>query len=161
MAVDALMVFVALALALLLSGSWSAVTTSGSEVVQLAVMISIGSLVISTYLGLPRIKLNAYETRGIVRTAAFAAALAILGLALNRFVGPRITTETFLNFSLLYRVIGASWRIAARQLQQPSRVPRRLELSDIAEGEIRDDAEAAPPTAICKHTLITPASFEA
>lgn len=116
MAIDAALVPVALLIAFFLNGSGVLADNSGWSLTILIALMMICGTAASIYLGLPSIKLNAYETRGIVRTAAFSVILATTGIALNRFVGPEIPTEAFLIFSLIYLVGGASWRIALRQV---------------------------------------------
>ncbi|APZ52401.1 polysaccharide biosynthesis protein [Salipiger abyssi] len=79
----------------------------------------IGALVVvggyaSWKLGLPQIKLNAYDTRGITRTAAFAATCGIVGVALDGILAPPLSLAVYFNFTLLLLVICASWRILLR-----------------------------------------------
>ncbi|MDU8910096.1 nucleoside-diphosphate sugar epimerase/dehydratase [Aestuariicoccus sp. MJ-SS9] len=113
---DAAMVWVAMAAALLLNATVDANAETLTGLMPLmAAMILLG-VPVSIYLGLPRIRLNAYEMRGIVRTAAFAVAVGLGGAALNGLLAPALPYEVFFIFTLFYLVIGASWRIALRQV---------------------------------------------
>ncbi|WP_417209292.1 polysaccharide biosynthesis protein [Antarctobacter sp.] len=68
------------------------------------------------WLGLTRITLNAYEMRGVIRTATYAALLGVLGLALNMVMGIGLPVGAFVIFALLLLVVSASWRIILRQV---------------------------------------------
>jgi len=68
------------------------------------------------WLGLTRITLNAYEMRGVIRTAAYAAILGILAMALDTALGLDLATSVFVIFSLLILVMSAAWRIGLRHL---------------------------------------------
>ena len=68
------------------------------------------------YFGLPKFTLNAYDTRGITRTAGFAAVCAVAAVALNRVLSPALSLPLFFNFGLILVVLGASWRLLARYL---------------------------------------------
>lgn len=115
-AMDALMIAVAFVFALLLESS---VTVSSQTLVALwpmmVAVIACGTA-LSWWLGLPRIKLNAYEMRGIIRTAAFAASLGFASSLANFIVGTGLPNAVFFIFSLVLLVACASWRIILRQI---------------------------------------------
>jgi FlaA1/EpsC-like NDP-sugar epimerase len=67
----------------------------------------------SAALGLPRIKLKAYETRGLTRTALFALLVAAAGPALAKAIGAPVPAHLWISFALLTFVAGAAWRVAA------------------------------------------------
>jgi len=115
MALDALMVCVAMAAALLLNGSTPASFVLLIGLLPLMALMTLIGTGASIWLGLPRIKLNAYETRGIIRTAIFSAILGITGATLNTGIGPVLPVEVFFIFSMFYLVMSATWRIALRQ----------------------------------------------
>ena len=85
MAVPPLCLFVALGLA---EGTLRPVAGK-SLLWVLAAGLALLAGVISAALGLPRIKLKAYETRGLTRTAIFALLVAAAGLTLARESAPR------------------------------------------------------------------------
>ncbi|MGR3273138.1 polysaccharide biosynthesis protein [Thalassococcus profundi] len=115
MVFDAIMVSVAMAAAILLNSSIALRPSLMVELGALVAVMTVAGLGYSVYLGLPRIKLNAYEMRGIIRTAIFSAAVGITGAALNGLISPRLPVEVFVIFSLFYLVAGAAWRILLRQ----------------------------------------------
>jgi len=115
MVFDAIMVSVAMAAAILLNSSIALRPSLMVELGALVAVMTVAGLGYSVYLGLPRIKLNAYEMRGIIRTAIFSAAVGITGATLNGLISPRLPVEVFVIFSLFYLVAGAAWRILLRQ----------------------------------------------
>lgn len=111
---DAWMVPIALLLAVLLNSSVQATPALLAQLVPLVVMLVGISTVASAMLGLPRIKLNAYETRSIIRTAMFSAIIGGSGWVLNQWVGPRLTVETFLIFTMVFLIMAVSSRMMLR-----------------------------------------------
>lgn len=114
--IDAIMVPVALVCAVLLNAS---VSLSWPLVISLAPLaaILIGiALITSNMLGLTRIKLNAYEFQGIIRTTVFAGILGFSGLALNHAFGKPVTSETFFIFAMTLVILGVSTRMILRQV---------------------------------------------
>jgi len=113
--IDGLMVPVALILSLLLNAptqfSWQ---TLVSIVPLTIIMIGIGALS-SHLLGLTRIKLNAYEYQGIVRTSYYAAILGVSGICLNYVFGQTVNTATFFIFTMALMIMSVSGRVALRQ----------------------------------------------
>lgn len=114
-AVDALMVPLALFLAVVLNAS---ATLSWSHALALAPLCAILILIAalsSHALGLTRIKLNAYEFQGILRTSVFAVILGTSGLLLNMAFGKPATSETFLIFTMTILIMGVAGRMSMRQ----------------------------------------------
>lgn len=113
--IDGFMVPVALLLSVLLNSS---VMFTWQTVVSLAplaaIMICIATLT-SHLLGLTRIKLNAYEYQGIVRTSLFAGILGVSGLCLNFVFGQPVNSATFFIFTMSLMIISVSGRMALRQ----------------------------------------------
>ncbi|MFZ5964161.1 polysaccharide biosynthesis protein [Thalassococcus sp. BH17M4-6] len=115
MAIDAAMVIVAMAAALLLN---SRIDLDVATLVGLGPLLGLmmgSGLIFSVYLGLPRIKLNAYEMRGILRTALFASAVALTGAAFSGLIAPPVPFAVFVIFAMIYLVACATWRIVLRQ----------------------------------------------
>ncbi|UYV36964.1 polysaccharide biosynthesis protein [Rhodobacteraceae bacterium D3-12] len=114
-AIDALMVPLALFLAVMLNAS---VTLSWSLAIALAplcAIIVVIAAIASHMLGLTRIKLNAYEFQGILRTSVFAVILGLSGLLLNVAFGKPATIETFLIFTMTILIMGVAGRMSMRQ----------------------------------------------
>ncbi|WP_417718456.1 polysaccharide biosynthesis protein [Salipiger sp.] len=76
-------------------------------------LVALGGLT-SWKLGLPRIKLNAYETRGITRTAWFAVIIGVAGILLDAMIAPPLPGAVYFIFTMLLLVLCASWRIGLR-----------------------------------------------
>lgn len=113
--IDTAMIAIALFFALILHGPSAANVDSAANLAPLIAVMAVTGVVLSTYLGLPRIKLNAYETRGIILTAVFAMSLALLGFFANRLLETGVSGQVFTIFAMMYLMIGASWRILLRQ----------------------------------------------
>jgi FlaA1/EpsC-like NDP-sugar epimerase len=76
----------------------------------------VGGAGLSWWFGLPRIKLNAYEMRGVIRTAAFAASLGFGGSVASVLLASAMPPGVLFIFSLLTLVLCTTWRIVLRQL---------------------------------------------
>ncbi|PIE14182.1 MAG: nucleotide sugar epimerase [Rhodobacterales bacterium] len=110
------MVPVALVLSILLNASVSLSWPLLTSMIPLALLLMACALVTSHLLGLPRIKLNAYEIQGIMRTAVFAACLGLAGLLLNFAFRRPVTSETFFIFTMMLIIMAVSARMLLRQL---------------------------------------------
>ncbi|WP_149754919.1 polysaccharide biosynthesis protein [Roseivivax sediminis] len=106
---------VALLLALALNGQTRVDADTLLDIAPLAGAILLIGAGLSTVMGLPKIKLNAYETRGIVLTAIFAVLVGASGAALDMVAGRPVPVEVFVIFSSLFLVFCAAWRILLRQ----------------------------------------------
>ncbi|MBY6003768.1 polysaccharide biosynthesis protein [Salipiger bermudensis] len=78
-------------------------------------LVAVGSAA-SWWVGLPLFTLNAYDIRGVTRTAGFAAICGVLGAGLNGYLAPALSMAVYVNFALLLLVLCATWRIVLRQL---------------------------------------------
>ncbi len=105
----------ALALALALNGQTRLDGDTLATVAPVAGAMLAVAVGLSLVMGLPRIKLNAYETRGIVLTAIFSVLTGISGGALDMVAGRPVPVEVFVIFSFLFLVFCAGWRILLRQ----------------------------------------------
>ncbi|KUF09481.1 polysaccharide biosynthesis protein [Pseudoponticoccus marisrubri] len=115
-ALDLLMIPVSLLAAVLLQASVSPSPDLLRGLAPILLILAVAGYGIGWWLGLPRIKLNAYETRGIVRTAGFAVAIGVLGFALDMLLGGGLPTGAYFIFTLLLLVSCATWRILLRQV---------------------------------------------
>lgn len=113
---DALMIAVSFVLALLLESSVTVTSQTLTSLWPLMVAVIAFGTALSWWLGLPRIKLNAYEMRGIIRTAAFAASLGFAASLTNFVFGAGLPNAVFFIFSLVLLVACAAWRIVLRQI---------------------------------------------
>ncbi len=116
LALDSLMIAIAMALALTMNPAVRTELPPAAHLISLIVLVVLCGAVISSWLQLPRIKLNAFETRGITRTALFSVLTALAALAIDAVVSPDITIAVYFNFAILLMVLSASWRIALRHI---------------------------------------------
>ncbi|ETW12976.1 polysaccharide biosynthesis protein CapD [Roseivivax marinus] len=115
LALDVAVAAMALGLALALNGQTRLDGATLLGVAPLAATMLVVGAVLSWIVGLPKIKLNAYETRGIVLTAVFSLAVGASGAALDMVAGRPVPVEVFVIFSFLFLVFCAGWRIVLRQ----------------------------------------------
>lgn len=112
LALDITMVPLAVLLAVALNGA----PPEGARFFWLTLAISAIAALAATLTGLPRIKLNAYESRGIVRTALFAALTGLGGLAVNHLMLQPLLPRTFVTVTMAYLILSVSWRVLLRQI---------------------------------------------
>ncbi|WGW04275.1 nucleoside-diphosphate sugar epimerase/dehydratase [Tropicibacter oceani] len=115
-AIDAVFILIAFFLALALESSVDANWATASANLPLIAGLVVVGTAISWWLGLPTIKLAAYETRGIVRTGGYAGLLGLAGIAMDAAMGARLPVPVFLIFTLLLVVLAAAWRMALLQV---------------------------------------------
>ncbi|NDV99106.1 nucleoside-diphosphate sugar epimerase/dehydratase [Salipiger sp. PrR002] len=113
---DMLMVGIAMAAALLLNATVRSDLPDATQLVPLVALMIVAGGAISWRLQLPRIKLNAFETRGITRTALFSVLTGIAAVVLDAAFGTPIKAAVYLNLVLLLMVLSATWRIALRHV---------------------------------------------
>ena len=113
--IDGLMVPVALLLSIFLNTSVSPTWQTLLSLAPLTIiLIGIAGLS-SHFLGLTRIKLNAYEFQGIIRTSVFAGILGFSGLCLNFVFGQPVNSATFFIFTMALMIMSVSGRMGLRQ----------------------------------------------
>ncbi|MDU8927725.1 nucleoside-diphosphate sugar epimerase/dehydratase [Alisedimentitalea sp. MJ-SS2] len=113
--IDGLMVPVALSLSIFLNAADNLTWDLAGRLAPL-VAILIGVAVASSHLlGLTRIKLNAYEFQGIIRTAILAGIVGVSGLCLNYVFSYPATGNTFLIFTMALLIMSVSVRMFMRQ----------------------------------------------
>ncbi|MHA6347446.1 polysaccharide biosynthesis protein [Roseivivax sp. CAU 1761] len=112
---DAVMTVAAFALALLLNGRTHLGADTVTALAPIGAAMTIAGIGVAIALGLPKIKLNAYEIRGISLTAVFALLVGAAGGLLNALAGRLVPGEVFVIFSVVFLVAGAAWRILLRQ----------------------------------------------
>lgn len=107
---------VALLCAAVLNSATFLDNTLAWRVMPLVVFMMLVGAVTSLGLGLPRIKLNAYESHGIMRTTAFAAVAGASGLVINQVLGTMLTPKIFVIFTMIFLIMAVSWRVLLRQI---------------------------------------------
>ena len=113
---DSAAIAIAFFTALVLTGQMSPDGSSALQIApMLAVLVAAGSAA-SWWIGLPLFTLNAYDIRGVTRTAAFAATCGVLSVGLDGLIVPSLSMPVHVNFALLLLVLCATWRIALRQV---------------------------------------------
>ena len=112
-ATDMAMAPVCLYLALVHEGGTLAPGITAGSTLAVAAVLTLAAGAISRLLGLPRIQLKAYETRGLILTGVFALLLAAIGGIATRALAAPIPAMALVSFALFYFVAGAAWRVAA------------------------------------------------
>ncbi|WP_089269301.1 nucleoside-diphosphate sugar epimerase/dehydratase [Puniceibacterium sediminis] len=74
------------------------------------------TVALSLYIGLPQIRLNAYEMRCVAMSGVLSGSVALAGAMINGLVAPHIPTEVFFIFALLFLVLIAGWRVTLRHV---------------------------------------------
>jgi len=74
--------------------------------------------VVSMALGIPRIKLKAYETRAIIRTGILSAVLAVSGIAMNVLGQTGLAAAVFFNFGFLFFGLSVASRLIGLRILQ-------------------------------------------
>ena len=115
LSLDLVVAIGALMLSLALNGQVRLVPSVVLDAAPVAGAMLLVGAGLSIIMGLPKIKLNAYETRGIVLTALFAILVGASGAAIDLVAGRPVPVEVFVIFSFLYLVFCATWRILLRQ----------------------------------------------
>ncbi len=87
-----------------------------TKLAPLTLMLLVAGGFMSTFLGLPRIKLNSYELQGIVRTAFFASALGAIGFLLNLALATISAPGVFAVFTMVLLIATVALRLGLRSL---------------------------------------------
>lgn len=112
---DVAMVPLALALAIMLNGKLLMTSDLLQQILPLTLILMLLGGLVSSALGLPRVKLNAYESKGIARTAVFAVLIGVAGLFLNTWTGRYLPAESFFVFTMIYVIVAVTLRMVLRQ----------------------------------------------
>lgn len=113
---DSLVVPLAMFAALVLSTSGTSDQLTLSALLPMVILLTGTGVAAGWSLSLTRITLNAYEMRGVIRTATYAGILGVLGFGLNTVMRTGLPVGAFVIFALLVLVMSASWRIILRQV---------------------------------------------
>jgi len=115
LAMDVLLIPVALLGAMLLQGSPDLVGTILGHWLALPLLMAIGGL-LSTVLGLPLIQLKSYESHAIALTGVHAVLLGLGAAVLDDMAGFATPLASFINFALVYFLIAVSARMGMLQV---------------------------------------------
>ncbi|MCM2562817.1 polysaccharide biosynthesis protein [Lutimaribacter sp. EGI FJ00015] len=102
----------ALALNTSIAISWPTISASAPLILCL---MGISALT-SSLLGLPRIKLNAFESRGFTRTIWFAGIVGVAALVLTTWMAQHLPWKISVIFTLMFLVMAMAWRMILRQI---------------------------------------------
>lgn len=119
LAVDVILIPVSLWLTLQAAGAAFSMVIAAqpTQFLILAVMMAAAGAGFSTVLGLPRIKLNAYEQNGIQRTAAYAALTGIVGIfSIQLLFDGRVEPRNMVIFTMILAILSVSTRISLRNI---------------------------------------------
>ncbi|MFW2544235.1 polysaccharide biosynthesis protein [Primorskyibacter sp. 2E107] len=114
--IDAVFIPVAFFMAIALEASVQANYATLSQQLLLVVGLIVSGAGISWWLGLPAVKLAAYEARGMIRTGAYAGMLGVVGIVMDAALGGALPVGVFLIFSLVLLVLAATWRVGLLQV---------------------------------------------
>ncbi|WP_323781395.1 nucleoside-diphosphate sugar epimerase/dehydratase [Thalassovita sp.] len=114
--IDMMLVPISLAVAVMLSAASVPDERVTSQILVLAGILTLLGPGIAQTLGLPRIRLNAFESGGIHRTAILASILAMAGLAMNIVLESPLPPETLMIFAMVYLIIVVSTRMVLREI---------------------------------------------
>jgi FlaA1/EpsC-like NDP-sugar epimerase len=116
--VDIGLVLVALSVARIwhMNSNWSVV--GFVDVWPIYALLVVIAGVVSMALGIPRIKLKAYETRAIIRTGILSAVLAVSGIAMNVLGQTGLATAVFFNFGFLFFGLSVASRLVGLRILQ-------------------------------------------
>ena len=114
MLMDAGVIAIAMISAIALNAAVNPDLPGPGQLIPMILALVVTGSALSWWFGLPRFTLNAYDTRGIVRTAGFALVCGGFGGLFNGMIVPPLSLAVYFNFSLLLLVLAASWRILLR-----------------------------------------------
>ena len=113
---DMVLIAMALALAFGLHLGTTPDSLMAGEAAGLAAGMLIAGAAISVALGMPGIKLNAYEMWAIMRTALFAFVLAVWGVIIDIGLGATVPGAIFVLFAMLFLILSVASRLALKHI---------------------------------------------
>ena len=116
LAVDLALVPVALVLTFMIQMGYADPLAYLWSIAPMVGLVMVLAAALSSMLGIPNTKLNAYDMSGTGKTALFAALLALAALALDRISGLGFGAGAYFFFGLLFFVLSAATRVAMLQL---------------------------------------------
>lgn len=116
LALDLVLIGIALALAFGLHVGAMPDAHAAGETIGLAAGMIVAGAGISIALGMPRIKLNAYEMWAIMRTAVFAVLLAVWGVIIDMGLGATVPGAIFVLFAMLFLILSVASRLGMKHI---------------------------------------------
>jgi FlaA1/EpsC-like NDP-sugar epimerase len=113
---DALTAACAVMIAVVLTASLRGEAPALAEAAPLAAGVAGAAIVLTWWLGLPQVKLNAFEMRSAARAALLAVSVALTGMLLDRVYGPGFVLGQHVIAGLLLLVMTVSWRLVLLNL---------------------------------------------
>jgi FlaA1/EpsC-like NDP-sugar epimerase len=113
---DLALIGIALALAFGLHVGTMPDSHVAGETLGLAMGMIVAGAGISVALGMPRIKLNAYEMWAIMRTAVFAVLLAVWGVIIDMGLGATVPGAIFVLFAMLFLILSVATRLGMKHV---------------------------------------------
>ena len=111
LAVDLLMIPVALCFMFVLEDSLTSVPEGFGGIAWLIPYMAVAGTLVQRQLGLPMIKLKAYEMQAAWWTIQFAFATALVGFVLSGFGSSSLKLDDWLSFAVILAAISAAWRV--------------------------------------------------
>lgn len=155
--IDALAAPLALVLAMMLTASVRREALVLTDAVPLLVGLFCVAGALTWWLGLPRVKLNAYEMRSAVRTATLAVLTAASGMLIDAVLGLGLAAGTHIMSGLILLCVAVAWRLALLHLTLEiyRRGSRRLRVLIYGAGQTGQQLVAA----LRHDKLINPVAF--
>ena len=116
LAVDLTLVPLALLFTLSVQGQGMGTPVGFAALWPVAALMMVMAAAFSTILGIPKIRLNAYDMGGTGKTALFAVMLALAGFALGRVAGLGYGAGTYVVFGLVFFLFSVAARVVMLQI---------------------------------------------
>lgn len=113
---DAAMAPLALMVAMALTASVRDEPVNLGSILVLGGATAAAAFGLTWWLGLPRVKLNAYEMRSAIRTASMALLVTAACLVLDLLIGPRLAIGTHIIAGMVLLFGAVAWRLALLHL---------------------------------------------
>lgn len=109
-AMDALVAAASVLLAVVLSASLRGEPAALAPAMPLALCVAFSAIVLTWSLGLPQVKLNAFEIRSAARAAVLALFVTVAGMGLDEILGTGFAIGQHVIAGLILLVLTVSWR---------------------------------------------------
>ena len=111
LATDLALVPVAFAGTFILQTPERTVSTDLTEILPVLSMVMVMAIALSSILGVPKLRLNAYDISGVGVTAVFSALLAMSALALGQIANLDLPAGIYVVFGLVFFLLSAASRV--------------------------------------------------
>ncbi|MGR3496480.1 polysaccharide biosynthesis protein [Citreimonas sp.] len=110
-ATDAVVAAASILLAVVLSASVRGEPAALAPAMPLALCMAFAAIVLTWSLGLPQVKLNAFEMRSAARAAVLAMLVTVAGIGLDEILGTGIAIGQHVIAGLILLILTVSWRL--------------------------------------------------